>query len=55
MEIALGSVFEVVAASNLVMDRVYLTKEQHEDIYASGERLSKSINAFRNTLLSPDS
>lgn len=55
LEIALGSVFEVVAASNLAMDRVYLTKDQHEDLYSSGERLAKSINAFRNTLFCPDS
>jgi len=51
LEIALGSVFEVVAASYLAMDRAYITKDQHEGLYSDGERLSKSINAFRNTLL----
>jgi hypothetical protein len=51
MEIALGSVFEVVAGTFLAMDRTYITKDQHDVSYEDGERLAKSINAFRSTLL----
>lgn len=51
LEIALGSVFEVVAGAFLAMDRTYITKDQHNVLYQDGERLAKSINAFRSTLL----
>jgi four helix bundle protein len=51
LEISLGSVFEVVAAAFLAMDRTYITKVQHDGLYDYGQRLAKSINAFRSTLL----
>jgi four helix bundle protein len=50
LEIALGSAYEVVAASFLALDRTYITADEQAAIYADGERLCKSINAFRNTL-----
>ena len=51
LEIALGSTFEVVAGSFLAKDRAYITENDHETLYEGGQRLAKSINAFRNTLL----
>jgi four helix bundle protein len=51
LEIALGSTFEVVAGSCLAKDRSYLSGDEHETLYEDGQRLAKSTNAFRNTLL----
>jgi len=48
--IAVGSIFEVVAASCLAEERGYVTKQEHETLYESAHRLAKSINAFRKTL-----
>ncbi len=50
LEIAVGSTFEVVAASFLALDRGYITEQEQQVLYDEGERLAKSINAFRNTL-----
>ncbi len=51
LEVALGSTFEVVAGSFLAQDRAYVTECEHQGLYEDGQRLAKSINAFRNTLL----
>ena len=51
LEISVGSTFEVVGASFLAEQRNYITKEEQKVLYDEGERLAKSINAFRNTLL----
>jgi four helix bundle protein len=53
LEIALGSTSEVVAASFLAKDRAYVTDSEHDRLYEDSQRLAKSINAFRNTLLTP--
>jgi four helix bundle protein len=50
LEIAVGSTFEVVGASFLALDRGYITEQEQKILYDDGERLAKSINAFRNTL-----
>jgi four helix bundle protein len=50
LEISVGSVFEVVGASFLALQREYITKEEQKILYNEGERLAKAINAFRNTL-----
>lgn len=51
LEIAIGSTFEVVAAAFLARDNAYITKEEHKALYDQGQKLAKSINAFRKTLL----
>ncbi len=51
LEIALGSTFEVVAGSFLAKDRQYVAEVKHDTLYEDGQRLAKSVNAFRNTLL----
>lgn len=50
LEISVGSTFEVVGASFLALERRYITEQEQRDLYNEGERLAKSINAFRNTL-----
>jgi four helix bundle protein len=50
LEIALGSAYEVVAGSFLAVDRGYISTPEQVALYSEGERISKSINAFRNTL-----
>ena len=50
LEVAIGSTFEVVAASFLAGDNAYITSEEQRDLYDEGQKLAKSINAFRNTL-----
>lgn len=51
LEIALGSTFEVVAGAFLAKEREYIIEAEHSALYENGQRLAKSINAFRNTLL----
>jgi four helix bundle protein len=51
LEIALGSTFEVVAGAFLAKDRTYIAEIEHSALYEDGQRLAKSINALRNTLL----
>ncbi|MBM4125007.1 MAG: four helix bundle protein [Nitrospira sp.] len=51
LEVAIGSTFEVVAASFRALDSDYVTKEEHKTLYDEGQKLAKSINAFRNTLM----
>jgi len=50
LEISVGSTFEVVGGSFLALERGYITEDEHKVLYNEGERLAKSINAFRNTL-----
>src|ERR1041385_4994429 len=42
LEIALGSTYEVVAASFLAMDRDYISAQQHQGLYREADRLCKS-------------
>jgi four helix bundle protein len=51
LETSVGSTFEVVAGSTLALDRGYITEQEQKALYEDGERLAKSINAFRRTLL----
>ncbi len=50
LEIGVGSTFEVVGGSFLALERGYISKDEHNVLYGEGERLAKSINAFRNSL-----
>ena len=50
LDISIGSIFEVVSASFLSLDRGYITPDEHQLVYSKGETLGKSINAFRHTL-----
>ena len=50
LEVAIGSTFEVAGASFLALGNTYITSEQQRELYDEGQKLAKSINAFRNTL-----
>ena len=50
LEISVGSTFEVVGGSFLALERGYISMDEHKVLYDEGERLAKSINAFRNAL-----
>ena len=50
LEISVGSTFEVVGGSFLALERGYISMDEHKVQYDEGERLAKSINAFRNAL-----
>ncbi len=50
LELAVGSTFVVVAAATLALDREYIAKSEQMALYEVGQRLAKSINAFRKTL-----
>jgi four helix bundle protein len=48
--IAVGSIFEVVAGSFLALDRGYIERQVHDDLYREAESLARKINSFRRTL-----
>lgn len=50
LEVAVGSVFEVISGAFLALDRGYISQEEQQTLYEEGTRLAKSINAFRQTL-----
>jgi len=50
LEVAVGSAFEVVAATFLAQEREYISIQEQKAIYDAGQILAKSINAFRKTL-----
>ena len=50
-EIALGSTVEVVATSCLAAEQAYIADHEHKALYDEGQKLAKSINAFRNALI----
>jgi four helix bundle protein len=47
---ALGSTFEVVSGCFRALDEKYIDQTTLDALYAKGEVLAKSINAFRKTL-----
>ncbi len=47
---AMGSVFEVVSGGYRALDEGYIDQPALDALYAEGETLAKSINAFRRTL-----
>jgi four helix bundle protein len=51
LEIAIGSTFEVAAPSVLPADNAYMTIDEQRELYSDdGQKLRKSIDAFRITL-----
>jgi four helix bundle protein len=49
LEVAIGSTFEVVAASFLAADNAYIATDEQKEL-DEGQKLAKSINAFRSML-----
>jgi len=50
LEIAIGSTFEVAAASFRALDEKYISEQEQKNLYNEAEILAKRINAFRRTL-----
>lgn len=50
LEIAVGSTFEVAAASFRALDENYITAQEQQNLYTEAEILAKRINAFRSRL-----
>ncbi len=50
LEIALSSTVDGVAASCLTAEQTYIADLEHQALYDEGQKLAKSINAFRNAL-----
>ncbi len=50
LDIALGSLFEVISGLYIALDRGYITQVDFDDIYKDGEILGKSINSFKKTI-----
>lgn len=50
LEIAVGSTFEVAAASFRAIDEKYITEQEQQTRYSQAEILDKRINAFRGKL-----
>lgn len=47
---AMGSIFEVISATFLAMDRGYIDSNLQQALYAEAEMLAKGINSFRRSL-----
>jgi four helix bundle protein len=52
IQIAIGSVNEIVTLLSICLDQKYITKAEQEAFYAKCEVLSKMLFAFRNYLKS---
>lgn len=51
IEIATGSMFEVVSQSTIGLRQGFLTAEQHRHLYATAEEQSKMLSGLRQSLL----
>ena len=51
VEIASGSLFEVVSQSFIGRRRAFLTEEQFQRLYAAAEKQGKMLSGLRNSLL----
>ena len=50
LDIAIGSLFEVISGLILALDREYIKQDAYNSIYAEGEVLGKSSNSFKRTI-----
>lgn len=51
LEIATGSVYEVVTHSTIAARRGYLSKEQHQAIFNAASELTRMLSGLRKSLL----
>ena len=52
IELATGSLFEVVSQSTLAQRQGLLTEEQHRNLYEAAEEQSRMLSSLRRSLLS---
>lgn len=50
LDIAIGSLFEVISGITFALDREYITQEEYTNLYSEGEILGKTINSFKKTI-----
>jgi four helix bundle protein len=50
LDIAIGSLFEVISGLILALDKGYITQGEYNNVYSEGEVLGKSINSFKKTI-----
>lgn len=50
LDIAIGSLFEVISGLIFALDRGYIIQDEYDGIYSEGEILGKSINSFKKTI-----
>ncbi len=51
LQIAVGSIFEIIAALVIARNRHFLKPAHYNEIYADAEILTKTITTFRNNIL----
>ena len=53
IEIATGSLFEVVSQATVSERRIWLNKAQYEQIYLAAEKQSRMLSGLRKSLIEP--
>ncbi len=53
VEIAAGSLFEVISQARIALRQGFLSESDHERIYRLGEKLSKMLSGLRRSLVKP--
>jgi len=53
IEIATGSLFEVVSQTRTALNENFLSQAQHDKIYAAAEEQSKILSGLRKSLVGP--
>lgn len=54
IEIATGSLFEVVSQIRIALNESLLSQKQHDEIYAAAEEQSKMLSGLRRSLIGRD-
>ncbi|MDA1049358.1 MAG: four helix bundle protein [Planctomycetota bacterium] len=55
VEIAYGSLMEVVSQTQIAVRRSFLPTEAHDELYRHAEELARMLSGLRNSLLRPSS
>jgi hypothetical protein len=50
IEIATGSLFEVVSQASIALRQALITQEQHRQVYEAAEQLGKMLSGLRRSL-----
>ena len=50
LEIATGSLFEVISQALIARNQGFLSSESHEQIYSAGDKLSRMLSGLRKSL-----
>lgn len=53
IEIATGSLFEVVSQTRIALNESFLSQAQHDEIYTAAEEQGKMLSGLRKSLVGP--